>query len=852
MYKNFQHKITQKFDKLDKEEIGRLSIDNVIELVNSISVEGRLYTLSEEEVMFLLKKLDVNIKKLKEEEAPELFVSFSKIKEKVDVIYKIIVFPMLKEIASFILKNYDTFDTDNSLCLERREIQRMLEGLCQNLNIDRKIIDNDIEQLFMFLDLNEDGQISLAEFKESECLPWIHSILFFFNDTNNRVPDFLDSLDDDQKFQKKIPEANKLYSCFSHSLKNKNLDDNDFPKIIIEKSERQSENLSEPKDTDKRHEHKKQTNIKDKKPNKLKKPKLQNDDALAQIGKQTRRASQAVVKMDDILNVEPRESRKSISDESGGPNNFFRGSERKINSGKYNRPRSNNFANISNREISNKPVVLTIENVFNLECQPQNKGQKSKHKRKKTKRDKSYGGDEIEINSKFQKGIMEHMSHANRDFYQICGNIDVFSETVETIWKEMHKMFDNLEKLLLFLTDSQKFIKNFQNKWRQSNVDSREIINRDSQLTAAGKIEYLMDENNFNKRINHIFENKPERSSTSFAQQLTSMQKKQSDYRQAEEKSLLKNYSMSSNYQNQQSLPSVRQFDEDVSVKEMSRVKNIAPNIISKFENRVISAQKQKNLPNIVTTFDHDDSPRLESGGYAKRFYQHYSKTERSHSKIRKINEILSISKADIENNQFYHGDMMKDKVGPVKMNKYMQSQKDIFQLKDSASMIINFDKESFKLSQRDQKLIELTSPTKEGIENFTIQPNLGMRKNESMPHNSKAYCLVNKKTAIQNDPVLYEKLPRIHEAAHSPKSTNKKVALLRTQKSKMVGQPLHTPKSKQTDSSPVLMSYAIYDKKKEQMMSEALKNKIQVQMKKSEIKFDGLQREDTENNSYA
>ncbi len=75
---------------------------------------------------------------------------------------------------------------------------------------------------------------------------------------------------------------------------------------------------------------------------------------------------------------------------------------------------------------------------------------------------------------------MEHMSHANRDFYQICGNIDVFSETVETIWKEMHKMFDNLEKLLLFLTDSQKFIKNFQNKWRQSNVDSREIINRDS------------------------------------------------------------------------------------------------------------------------------------------------------------------------------------------------------------------------------------------------------------------------------------------------------------------------------------------------------------------------------------
>ena len=134
----------------------------------------------------------------------EVFVPFTKIKDNSDIIYKVVVFPMLKEIAKFIMKNYDEIDIDDSKSIDRKELTTLLEGLVRHFNLKRKITETDVENLFIFLDMNEDEKLGLAEFKESECLPWIHSIIFMFNDTNNKCPNFMDTIDEDKKFISKI------------------------------------------------------------------------------------------------------------------------------------------------------------------------------------------------------------------------------------------------------------------------------------------------------------------------------------------------------------------------------------------------------------------------------------------------------------------------------------------------------------------------------------------------------------------------------------------------------------------------------------------------------------------------
>ena len=111
-----------------------------------------------------------------------------------------------------------------------------------------------------------------------------------------------------------------------------------------------------------------------------------------------------------------------------------------------------------------------------------------------------------------------------------------------------------------------------------------------------------MDEDNFNKKIKEIFEKGIVKSSMSISQQLSNqfgLKPMPLDLRTNEERSLLENQN-SNKKRSSRMLDNIKLTDENPSPSSFAKFKSMAPNMISKFEHRVISASKQKTQPQMI------------------------------------------------------------------------------------------------------------------------------------------------------------------------------------------------------------------------------------------------------------
>ena len=68
------------------------------------------------------------------------------------------------------------------------------------------------------IDVNSDGNVGLLEIKETNCLPYIHAMMYFYD--VGEFPDLNGREKDDNVFFRRIPALNELSSYFQHSNKN--------------------------------------------------------------------------------------------------------------------------------------------------------------------------------------------------------------------------------------------------------------------------------------------------------------------------------------------------------------------------------------------------------------------------------------------------------------------------------------------------------------------------------------------------------------------------------------------------------------------------------------------------------
>lgn len=98
-----------------------LSIDGVQTMVNSVSLQFCNEPCSPRDFNLYLQSLDMNSPVNRQ--ALTSF-PFSKITETSHILYEIMVYPVLKRIAIFLLDNYDKFDKDSNKYLDYTEFSQ--------------------------------------------------------------------------------------------------------------------------------------------------------------------------------------------------------------------------------------------------------------------------------------------------------------------------------------------------------------------------------------------------------------------------------------------------------------------------------------------------------------------------------------------------------------------------------------------------------------------------------------------------------------------------------------------------------------------------------------------------------
>lgn len=62
--------------------------------------------------------------------------------------------------------NFNQFDWDKSGSLDHQQMKAMLNSIYKKMNLNKKINDSDVQNMFNVLDTNKDGKISRQQFNK--------------------------------------------------------------------------------------------------------------------------------------------------------------------------------------------------------------------------------------------------------------------------------------------------------------------------------------------------------------------------------------------------------------------------------------------------------------------------------------------------------------------------------------------------------------------------------------------------------------------------------------------------------------------------------------------------------------